>query len=152
MIDRSTPRPNQSEDVVLARSDRPLEQHYECAQRHDGCPARRLLAELARAKSRIRQKEELVERYRHLSELLAWIEEAARLVACLTPRQHEIMDFVLLGARSKSIAAALRISQRTVEHHRLAIMKKTGSKDIPELARVGFAASLNEPGRRAFKG
>ncbi|MBI1206849.1 MAG: response regulator [Azospirillum sp.] len=66
---------------------------------------------------------------------------AEALVAGLTARQRQIMDLVLAGSPSKNIAADLGISQRTVENHRAAIMKKTGSKSLPALARlaVGLA-------------
>jgi DNA-binding CsgD family transcriptional regulator len=61
--------------------------------------------------------------------------------ASLTPRQHQIMRLVLDGHPSKNIAADLGISRRTVENHRAAIMKKTGSKSLPALGMFGFAAS-----------
>jgi len=54
------------------------------------------------------------------------------------------MDLVLLGSPSKNIAADLHISQRTVENHRAAIMKKTGSKSLPALGRVGLVAALSD--------
>ena len=50
------------------------------------------------------------------------------------------MDLVLTGRASKNIAFDLGISQRTVENHRAAIMKKTGSKSIPALIRLALAA------------
>lgn len=53
-----------------------------------------------------------------------------------TKRQHEILELVLDGQPSKIIAADLGISQRTVENHRAAIMKKTGSRSIPGLVRA----------------
>jgi DNA-binding CsgD family transcriptional regulator len=56
----------------------------------------------------------------------------------LTPRQREIMDLVLAGRPSKVIAGKLGVSQRTVESHRAAIMKKTGARSLPELARLAF--------------
>jgi two-component system CheB/CheR fusion protein len=67
-------------------------------------------------------------------------ESAARL-AGLTPRQRQILELVLAGQPSKIIAADLRISQRTVDAHRAAIMKKTGAKSLPELIRLAVAAS-----------
>ena len=77
--------------------------------------------------------------------LLTWQEAAARRIASLTPRQREIMEQVLAGHPSKNIAADLGISQRTVESHRAAIMKRTGSKSLPALARLAFAAGLSAP-------
>ena len=71
---------------------------------------------------------------------LAWREMAANYIAALTPRQRQIMDLVLAGHPSKNIAADLGISQRTVETHRASIMKKTGAKSLPALARLALAA------------
>ena len=59
----------------------------------------------------------------------------------LTMRQRQILDLVLAGHPSKNIAADLGISQRTVENHRAAIMRKTGSRSIPALIRLAVAAS-----------
>jgi two-component system CheB/CheR fusion protein len=66
---------------------------------------------------------------------------AAGQIARLTPRQQQIMEMVLAGAPSKNIAADLGISQRTVENHRAVIMRKTGAKSLPELARLALAAT-----------
>lgn len=70
----------------------------------------------------------------------AWREAAAQLIGGLTPREHEIMELVLAGHPSKNIAADLGISQRTIENHRAAIMRKTGVKSLPALARLALAA------------
>jgi len=69
---------------------------------------------------------------------------AAGQIARLTPRQQQIMEMVLAGAPSKNIAADLGISQRTVENHRAVIMRKTGAKSLPELARLALAAQWND--------
>jgi two-component system, chemotaxis family, CheB/CheR fusion protein len=66
---------------------------------------------------------------------------AATRVASLTTRQRQILDLVLAGHPSKNIAADLGISQRTVDNHRAAIMKKTGSKSLPALVRTAIAAA-----------
>src|ERR1700681_8369 len=57
----------------------------------------------------------------------AWKETATHSIACLTARQRQVMDLLLAGHPSKNIAADLGVSQRTVENHRAAVMKKTGS-------------------------
>jgi len=82
-----------------------------------------------------------LEHSRGTTKLTAWREEAAKRVAGLTARQRQIMDLVLAGHPSKNIAADLGISQRTVENHRAAIMKKTGSKSLPALARLALAGA-----------
>ena len=87
--------------------------------------------------------ERALEQSRDSSKLFAWRETAANHVAGLTPRQRQIMDLVLAGHPSKNIAADLGISQRTVENHRASIMKKTGSKSLPALARLALAAAWN---------
>ena len=71
----------------------------------------------------------------------AWRETAETSIAGLTARQRQVMDLVLAGHPSKNIAADLGISQRTVENHRAAVMKKTGSRSIPALIRLALAAA-----------
>ena len=88
--------------------------------------------------------ERALEQSRDSSKLSARREDAARHVAGLTPRQHQIMELVLAGHPSKNIAADLGISQRTVENHRASIMKKTGAKSVPALARLALAAAWDD--------
>ena len=68
-------------------------------------------------------------------------ESAATRLAGLTLRQRDVMERVLAGHPSKNIAADLGISQRTVENHRAAIMKRTQSKSLPALARLALIAT-----------
>jgi two-component system CheB/CheR fusion protein len=94
--------------------------------------------------------ERALEQARDSSKLSAWRDSAANQVANLTPRQRQIMDMVLAGHPSKNIAADLGISQRTVENHRASIMKKTGSKSLPELARLALAAAGTGEAEQGF--
>ena len=85
--------------------------------------------------------ERATEQADNTAKLSAWRETAASSLAGLTARQRQIMDLVLAGHPSKNIAADLGVSQRTVENHRAAIMKKTGSRSIPALIRLALAAA-----------
>jgi two-component system CheB/CheR fusion protein len=75
------------------------------------------------------------------AKLSARREIAANSLAGLTARQRQVMDLVLAGHPSKNIAADLGLSQRTVENHRAAVMKKTGSRSIPALIRLAITAA-----------
>ena len=90
--------------------------------------------------------ERAMEQSRDLNKAIAWRGKAASLIADLTVRQRQIMDLILAGHPNKNIAADLGISQRTVENHRAAIMKNTGSKSLPALARLALAASADGQG------
>ncbi len=85
--------------------------------------------------------ERALDQSRDSSKLSAQREIAAQHVAGLTARQRQIMELVLAGHPSKNIAADLRISQRTVENHRASIMKKTGVRSLPALARLALVAA-----------
>ena len=89
-----------------------------------------LLASIARARD-LNQNKPLSQESR---------EVAVARIASLTKRQRQILDLVLAGHPSKIIAADLGLSQRTVDNHRAAIMKKTGSASLPALIRTALAA------------
>lgn len=61
----------------------------------------------------------------------------------LTQRQRAIMLQVLEGKPNKIIAADLRINQRTVENHRAAVMRKTGTTSLPALVRLAISADIS---------
>ena len=68
--------------------------------------------------------------------------DAAKL-ATLTEREREVLEQAVKGLHAKEIAAALGISQRTVEVHKTRIMEKLGARNVAELVRIALGA----PGR-----
>jgi len=60
----------------------------------------------------------------------------------LTPREHEVMTYVITGMRNKQIAAALGISEDTVKIHRGRVMQKLGVLSVPELVRLCEKAGI----------
>ena len=56
-------------------------------------------------------------------------------INALTERENEILPLALAGIANKDIAQRLGISHRTVEIHRIRILKKTNSQNFLELSR-----------------
>lgn len=53
----------------------------------------------------------------------------------LTPRERQVMDYILLGAPNKVIARELSLSPRTVEHYRASLFRKLRVGNAVELVR-----------------
>jgi len=62
--------------------------------------------------------------------------EAEARIGELTSRQRQVLDRMVEGQLNKNIAADLNISQRTVEHHRSAVMTKLGARSLAEIVRI----------------
>lgn len=60
-----------------------------------------------------------------------------RSMARLTPREREIIEQIMCGAKNKDVATALGITPGTVKVHLMHIFEKTGVKDRLELAMQG---------------
>lgn len=123
---------------IFRSAERPKLASYEGALKQD------LLREaFAREQVLRRRMDALNQQQETSSKLLAWREDATKRIASLTPREREIMELVVAGEPNKNIAAHLGLSRRTVETHRASIMKKTGAKSLPALARLALAAAWN---------
>ena len=66
----------------------------------------------------------------------AKIQEFMTRCALLTQRELEVMTLLVEGLPTKLIADNLRISTRTIEHHRAAIMQKMQARNISHLVRM----------------
>ena len=60
--------------------------------------------------------------------------------ALLTQREREVLALLLEGLPTKIIAHQLRISSRTAEHHRAAVIQKMQARNISHLMRMAFVA------------
>ena len=60
----------------------------------------------------------------------------------LTPRERDLLNRLMLGRTNKIIAIELRISPRTVEHHRSHLMQKMEADDLSHLMRMMAMAGI----------
>jgi FixJ family two-component response regulator len=64
------------------------------------------------------------------------IDQINGLMASLTPREYEIVRWIITGMLNKQIAASINISERTVKAHRSQVMKKLHIVSVAELVRL----------------
>jgi DNA-binding NarL/FixJ family response regulator len=70
----------------------------------------------------------------------------------LTSREHEILQLIAEGHTNKQIAAQLCISTKTVEKHRLQLMKKLDIHEIAGLTRYAIDKGVIEASTGAARG
>ena len=63
------------------------------------------------------------------------LEIRARL-STLTPREREVLEYVVAGKLKKHIAGELGIVEQTVKIHRAHVMEKMGARSVAELVRL----------------
>ncbi|HEV7765910.1 MAG TPA: response regulator transcription factor [Thermoanaerobaculia bacterium] len=63
-------------------------------------------------------------------------------LAALTPRQREVLQLVVMGNTSKEIAQQLGVSYRTVEVHRMHLMRRLNVHDSASLVRLAVGLGL----------
>jgi len=57
----------------------------------------------------------------------------------MTPREREVMAFVVAGHRNKEIASEIGVSEVTVKAHRAQVMRKMGAASLADLIRMAEA-------------
>ena len=65
----------------------------------------------------------------------------------LTPREREVLEYVISGWLNKQIAAELQIAERTVKVHRKSVMQKMQASSVAELVRQCETAGIAPRGR-----
>lgn len=69
-------------------------------------------------------------------------DRAVALVKTLSPRQHEILEQIAGGRRSKQIAWTLHLSEDTVKMHRTLLLAKLGAVTTADAIRIAVEAGL----------
>ena len=86
--------------------------------------------------------ERAVERSSVVREQQAQLNALRRLIADLTPREHQVFGLVIRGKLNRHIADELGVAERTVKAQRKKVMEKTKAKTVAELvliaARLGM--------------
>ena len=61
----------------------------------------------------------------------------------LTPREFEVLRFVIMGLLNKQIAAELETAEKTIKVHRGRVMQKLGITSVPDLVRLSQNAGVS---------
>ena len=60
----------------------------------------------------------------------------------LSARQREVLQLIAEGNSTKTIAAKLSVSVKTVESHRANLMQRLGIHDVPGLVRYAIRTGI----------
>ncbi len=69
-------------------------------------------------------------------------EEKDSVFSTLTVREREVLQLIAEGKSTKDIAAALKVSVKTIETHRQQIMEKVGTRSIAELTKYAIREGI----------
>ncbi|MFN8256768.1 MAG: response regulator [Bacteroidales bacterium] len=64
------------------------------------------------------------------------------LISTLSPREFEILRYIMSGMLNKQVAFALGITEHTVKLHRQSISKKLKVKSLPEIIQIAEKAGV----------
>jgi FixJ family two-component response regulator len=64
------------------------------------------------------------------------VAELRKHYSLLTPREREVLSFVVAGFANKQTASDLGIAENTIGVHRVQIMRKMGARSLAELVRM----------------
>jgi FixJ family two-component response regulator len=68
--------------------------------------------------------------------------QARSLIDTLTPREFEVLRFVIIGLLNKQIAAELKTAEKTIKVHRGRVMQKLAVTSVPDLVRFSQIAGV----------
>lgn len=84
----------------------------------------------------------LAEQVLHQFQELSWRSEAEAIIAPLTPRETEILNYIARGYLNKQIASELDISEQTIKNHVTSILRKLNANARTEAVVVAIRQGL----------
>jgi FixJ family two-component response regulator len=85
---------------------------------------------------------EATEKDRRAKAERAEVHDALKLIEQLTPREQEVLRYVITGMLNKQIALKLDIAEKTVKVHRGRIMEKLCVESVADLVRLAEKAAI----------
>jgi FixJ family two-component response regulator len=86
-----------------------------------------------------------IERHRRLKQKKTARREIEQRFSALTPREHQVLGFLVQGWLNKQIAAELEIAEITVKIHRGRIMQKLHCSSLADLVLLAAKAGIHPP-------
>jgi FixJ family two-component response regulator len=84
-----------------------------------------------------------IEKHRALRRRQAELSEIRERLATLTPREREVLEYVIAGKLNKQIAGDLGTVEQTVKVHRAHVMQKMRVRSVAELVRLVERCRIN---------
>jgi len=85
-----------------------------------------------------------IEKHRALRREQAELSEIRARLATLTPREREVLEYVVAGKLNKQIAGELGTVEQTVKIHRAHVMQKMRVQSVAELVRLTERCGIGE--------
>jgi len=70
------------------------------------------------------------------------VDKIKSLVDTLTPREKEVLRWIITGKLNKQIALVLGTTEKTIKVHRSRVMQKTSVSSVAELVRLAQKANI----------
>jgi FixJ family two-component response regulator len=78
------------------------------------------------------------------------IDAIAQRIASLTPREQEVLRYVVAGHLNKQIAARLGVGEKTIKVHRARVMQKMRAATLVDLVRAAEKAGVSQTDTHAL--
>jgi len=88
---------------------------------------------------------EAIEKDRKAKAERAEVQDIRRRLSQLTPREYEILRYVITGMLNKQIAFTLNIAEKTIKIHRGRVMEKLRVDSVAELVHLAEKAGIEPP-------